>query len=66
MDEQQWLGIGQLAAELGVPQSTVYAWRHKGSGPRGYRLGRAVRFRRADIEVWLAERADPISTATAV
>ena len=53
------LGIDALASELGVPVGTIYAWRHRGLGPRGYRIGKHVRYRRADIEAWLELQADP-------
>jgi len=47
-----------LARYLGVPAATVKAWRHKGTGPRGLRVGRYVRYRRADVEHWLESQAD--------
>ena len=43
---------------LGVPVDTVYAWRHPGLGPAGYRIGRHVRFRRDEVEARLAQQAD--------
>jgi excisionase family DNA binding protein len=46
-----------LAAYLGVPVSTVYAWRYKQEGPPGARLGKHVRYRRADVDQWIAERS---------
>ena len=57
------LSIDALASELGVPIGTIYAWRYRGLGPRGYRIGKHVRFRRADIEAWLETQADPRPTA---
>ncbi len=55
---QEWLGIEQLAEELGVPVRTVYSWRTKGLSPRGYKIGKHVRFRREDVESWLELQAD--------
>ena len=57
-ERDQWLGIAELAQEIGVPIRTVYAWRHKGYGPRGAVFGRHVRFRRADVEAWIEQRYD--------
>jgi excisionase family DNA binding protein len=54
----EWIGIEQLAEELGVPVRTIYQWRSKGSGPRGATFGRPVRFRRSDVEKWIATRLD--------
>lgn len=52
-----WLSSQDLADELGVPVSTVYAWNYKGTGPRLYRLGRHVRYRRADVDAWIETQA---------
>lgn len=50
--------IHDLAAYLNVPKATIYRWRTDGHGPPGFMVGRALRFRPADVEAWLAERAD--------
>ena len=49
--------VQDLAAYLDVPVKTIYAWRHRSTGPRGFRVGRHLRFRWADVEEWLAELA---------
>lgn len=46
----------EAAAVLGVQPRTLEAWRLRGSGPRYVQVGRLVRYRRAAIEQWLAER----------
>jgi len=51
--------VADLAGYLGVPVSTVYKWRATGEGPRGFRVGRYVRYREADVQAWLAARRDP-------
>ncbi|MGW1137614.1 helix-turn-helix transcriptional regulator [Streptomyces zhihengii] len=43
----------ELATRLGVPVKTVYAWNHKGTGPRFVRVGRHVRYRPEEVEAWL-------------
>lgn len=58
MAERGLWSLQELADYLGVPASTCYQWRHKGSGPRGIRVGRHVRYRPEDVETWLAEHAD--------
>ncbi len=62
MENQEWLTPQELAAWLGIPVQTVYAWRYRRSGPRGYRVGKHVRFRRRDVERWLEQRADEALT----
>ncbi|MEZ0490785.1 helix-turn-helix transcriptional regulator [Kineococcus sp. TBRC 1896] len=34
-------------------ESTVRYWRHLGTGPRGFKVGRRVLYRPADVEAWL-------------
>lgn len=41
-----------LADRFGVPVSTIYNWRSTGKGPRGFRVGKFVRYRHADVEAW--------------
>lgn len=48
----------QLADYLGVPVATVYGWRYKREGPVGVRIGRHVRFRRADVLEWIEQQKD--------
>jgi excisionase family DNA binding protein len=54
----EWVTIGELAAELRVPVATVYQWRTRRRGPRGARFGKHVRFRRSDVDAWIAGRFD--------
>lgn len=56
-ERKPWIEAADIAAEIGVPLATVYLWNHKGTGPRFYRLGRHVRYRRADVDAWLEEHA---------
>ena len=48
--------LGEIARYLQVPPKTLYAWRYKGEGPPGYRVGRHVRYRWADVQEWLESR----------
>jgi hypothetical protein len=49
----EWLSPALLAAELNIPIQTIYAWRSRGQGPRGRRIGRHVRYARRDVVAWL-------------
>jgi excisionase family DNA binding protein len=49
----------EVAALLDVPLRTIYRWRSRHDGPRGYRIGRHVRYRVDDIEAWLEDHRDP-------
>lgn len=39
---------------LGVPIETVYQWRRKDTGPRGFRVGRHLRYDPEDVRAWVA------------
>jgi excisionase family DNA binding protein len=54
--DERLMTIAELFTMLGVPVDTLYGWRHR--GPRGYRVGRHVRYRRSSVEAWLEEQAD--------
>jgi len=49
------LSVQELADYLEVPVKTIYTWRHRDTGPRGFRVGKHVRFRWRDVEAWLAD-----------
>ncbi|MFV1962996.1 MAG: helix-turn-helix transcriptional regulator [Acidimicrobiia bacterium] len=50
------LTVDDLAEYLGVPVATIYAWRYHRQGPPGFRVGRHLRYRWADIEEWISDR----------
>jgi excisionase family DNA binding protein len=50
--------MAEVSDLLRIPVSTLYGWRHRGEGPAGYRIGRHVRYRRAEVEAWIETRAD--------
>lgn len=54
------LTLSQLAAHLCVSAQTLYDLRSKGRGPRGFRVGRELRFRTSEVDDWLTrlEAAD--------
>lgn len=42
---------------LGVPVGTLYQWRHRGIGPKAYRVGRHLRYDPAHVRAWLDDEA---------
>ena len=50
------LSAQDLARFLDVPIATVYAWRYRSEGPRGFRVGRYIRYRRCDVEQWITSQ----------
>lgn len=52
------LTVQDLANYVGVPVATIYTWRYRREGPPGLRVGRYLRYRRSDVETWIAERLE--------
>ncbi|RPE40742.1 helix-turn-helix protein [Streptomyces sp. Ag109_O5-1] len=51
----QYLTPEDLVTLLRLPSvETVYQWRRKGIGPRGFRVGRYLRFDPDDVRAWVA------------
>lgn len=53
--EGDLLLLPEVAELCRLSQSTLRWLRHRGQGPAGFRLGRRVVFRRAEVERWIAE-----------
>ncbi|MEZ0359881.1 helix-turn-helix transcriptional regulator [Mycobacterium sp. SA01] len=47
------LTLAELCQKLSITESTAYYWRQTGKGPKGARIGKTLRYRRADVEAWL-------------
>ena len=47
------LTIAEAAELLRAPVATLRYWRHLGTGPRSFRLGRRVLYRRDDLHAWI-------------
>lgn len=47
------LSLSELCAQLRVSAQTIYDLRSQGRGPRGFRVGRELRFRVSEIDAWL-------------
>jgi excisionase family DNA binding protein len=58
IDEPLAGGPDWLASYIGKPLRTVYAWRQRGIGPPSYKVGNSVRYRRSEVDQWLASLRD--------
>jgi excisionase family DNA binding protein len=56
VDTSKMIGPKELAEWLDVPVQTVYRWQHTGVGPRSFKVGRHLRFARADVLAWLSQQ----------
>jgi excisionase family DNA binding protein len=63
--ESPLLSPAELSAYLKIPLGTIRKWRGNEQGPPGCRVGRHVRYRRCDVEAWLASRLGDEEAASA-
>jgi len=54
--EPELLTITEAADLLRAPVATLRYWRHLGTAPRSFRLGRRVLYRTDDLHAWIAEQ----------
>lgn len=43
----------QVAEFFGVPLATIYRWRSRGGGPRGFRVGKFLRYEDAEVRAFI-------------
>ncbi len=62
------LTIDQAAAYLSIPKATLYTWRTRraGFGPRAVKLGGCLRYRRSDLDAWVADHVESFDDTPAV
>lgn len=51
--QPELLTIAEAAELLRAPVATLRYWRHRHIGPRSFRLGRRVLYRRDDVTAWI-------------
>jgi len=52
------LTIAEVADIVRVPVATLRYWRHLGTGPRSFRVGRGVRYWHHEVTTWLQSQSD--------
>ena len=54
------LTIDQAAVYLSIPKATLYTWRTRraGFGPPAVKIGGCLRYRRSDLEAWVADHVE--------
>jgi predicted DNA-binding transcriptional regulator AlpA len=61
--DDELLTMQEVAGVIRVPIATLRYWRHLGTGPRSFRIGRSVRYWRTEVLHWLEQKsADPQTT----
>ncbi len=52
------LTISEVADIVRVPVATLRYWRHLGTGPHSFRVGRGVRYWHNEVTTWLQSQID--------
>ncbi len=55
---QKLLTLAEAAEIVRAPVATLRYWRHLGTGPRSFRLGRRVLYRYDDLTTWIDDQHD--------
>lgn len=50
--------VDDVSAYLGVPRKTIYAWRTAGKGPKGFRVGKHLRWHLRTVFAWSLQQED--------
>jgi predicted DNA-binding transcriptional regulator AlpA len=58
MTDREWLSAQELADWLGIELQAVYWLNYSRQGPRKHRIGKQLRYRLSDVELWLKTRAE--------
>jgi hypothetical protein len=48
--------LPEAAALLRTPPATLRYWRHLGTGPRSFKIGRRVMYDEVDLYLWITEQ----------
>lgn len=51
--QQELMTLTELCEHLGISDSTAYYWRQIGKGPKGARIGKNLRYRRREVQLWV-------------
>ena len=56
-DRQRLMNEAEFCAMVQIEPATARNWRWRGVGPRFFRVGKLIRYRVSDVELWLADNA---------
>lgn len=57
-NDHDLLTIHEAADIVRAPVATLRYWRHLGTGPHSFRLGRRVVYRASDLQTWINAQHD--------
>jgi DNA-binding transcriptional MerR regulator len=57
-EQDHLMTIAEVSVLIGVPIATLRYWRHRGTGPRSFRVGRHIKYWARDVQAWLRRQSD--------
>jgi predicted DNA-binding transcriptional regulator AlpA len=55
------LRTAEMSDQTGIPVATLRWWRHRGEGPRSFKLGKTVFYDAEDVAAWVdSEKAKTV------
>ena len=55
--DDELLTMTEVAVIVRAPVATLRYWRHLGTGPHSFRVGRGARYWRSEVMTWLQEQS---------
>lgn len=65
MTPRKILRTKEVSERSGIPVGTLRYYRHRGEGPRSFKLGRRVAYFEDDVEAWIEAQAAATSVGGA-
>jgi predicted DNA-binding transcriptional regulator AlpA len=53
---ERLMSIAETSGRTTVPVPTLRFYRHKGTGPKSFKLGGRVVYKEGDVEAWIQEQ----------
>jgi len=60
--QDELLTTSEVADILRAPVATLRYWRHLGTGPHNFRIGRTVRYWHQNVTPWLQQQISPVTS----
>ncbi len=62
MTQSKYMSVPEVAEVLNIPIGMLRMWRHRGQGPRSFKMVGCVRYDREDVESWLESQEQATRT----
>jgi predicted DNA-binding transcriptional regulator AlpA len=61
MADSDLITIDEAAGLLRTPVGTLRYWRYLNTGPRSFKIGRRVVYRRSDVDMWIEAQQNAVA-----